>query len=71
MSYTTLQAFAENFCSVQYRVDDNIYTSDINLTPLNATNFIAFEVPQNIEYADLIQLVITVRNKRYFININP
>ena len=71
MSYTTLQAFAENFCFVQYRVDDNIYTSDINLTPLNAANFIAFEVPQNIEYADLIQLVITVRNKRYFININP
>ena len=59
-SNTSLKSFAENYCTVQYRVEDNIYTSEKSLTPQNATDFLAFEVPQNIEYADLIQLIITV-----------
>ena len=71
LSYTSLSAFASNFCSVQYRISGKLYNDAINITPINATDFIAFEVPKNIEYADLIQLIITIRNKKYFLNINP
>ena len=71
LSYTSLSSFASNFCSVQYRISGKLYNDAINITPINATDFIAFEVPKNIEYADLIQLIITIRNKKYFLNINP
>ena len=65
-SFTSLNSFVNNFCKIQYRVNEKIY-SDIstNVTPSNANDFIAFEVPQQIEYADLIQIVITIRNKTY------
>ncbi len=71
LTNTSLKSFAENFCTIQYRVDGKNYTASQSITPLNATEFIAFEVPQNIEYADLIQLIITVRNKRYYVAVNP
>lgn len=70
-NYSSLSAFASNFCSIQYRISGELFTKAVNITPINATNFIAFEVPQNVEYADLIQLIITIRDKRYYININP
>lgn len=69
-NYTTLSSFVDNFCTIQYRISNEIYTEAKNITPINVNNFIAFEVPQNIEYADLIQLIVTIRNKQYYININ-
>ena len=70
-NYSSLSAFASNFCSIQYRISGKLHNDAINITPINATNFLAFEVSQNIEYADLIQLIITIRDKRYYLNINP
>ena len=71
LNYTDISSFAKNFCSIQYRVDGKLYTDAYNITPDNATNFIAFEISQKVEYADLIQLIITIRNKRYYINFTP
>ena len=71
LNYTSLSAFASNYCSVQYRISGELFNDAVNITPINASDFIAFEVPQNIEYADLIQLIITIRDKKYFVNINP
>ena len=70
LTYTSISSFAKNFCSVQYRISGKLYNDVINVTPSNATDFLAFEAPQNIEYADLIQLIITIRDKKYFLNIN-
>ena len=71
LSYTSLSSFAGNFCTVQYRISGQLYNDAVNITPINAINFMAFEVSQNIEQADLIQLIITIRDKKYFLNINP
>ncbi|MBE6155354.1 MAG: hypothetical protein E7164_01195 [Firmicutes bacterium] len=69
-SYTSLQLFAENFVNIQYKIGDSTYSDkSINVTPQQVTNFMAFEVPAEIEDASIIQAVITVRNKRYFVNL--
>ena len=69
-TYTSINSFVDNYCSIQYRVNGEVFNDGVNITPSNAYDFIAFEVPQNIEYADLIQVVITIRNHKYFYVIN-
>ena len=68
--YTSLASFADNFMTIQYKVSNEVFSAQgINVTPQKATNFIAFEVPQNIEYASIIQSIVTIRNKEYIINL--
>ena len=69
-SYTSLTSFTENFLKIQYKIGDTIYTDkSINVTPLKVNNFMAFEVPNNIEEASLIQAIIIIRNREYIVNL--
>lgn len=69
-SYSGVKSFTENFAHIEYKVGENTYKEKaINVTPDNASGFIAFEVPKNIEEASIIQLTIVIRNKTYFINL--
>lgn len=69
-SYNSLASFAENFVKVQYKVGDKVYSdAGKNVTPLKVSNLIAFEVPNEIENANIIQIIITIRNKEYIINL--
>lgn len=68
--YNSLSSFAENFVSVQYKIGDQIYTNlSRNVTPGNANSFIALEVPEQIKEASIIQLLITIRDKKYIVNL--
>lgn len=62
--------FADYFIKIQYKSGNTIYTDDfINVTPSYTTNFLAFEVNNNINNASVIQAIITIRNKMYIINL--
>lgn len=69
-NYTSLYGFANNFVKIQYKVGDVVYSSNsLNVTPATSTTLMAFEVPKNIEEASIIQAIITVRNKKYMVNL--
>ena len=69
-SNTLPSIFADKFIKIKYKVNDIIYTDDfINVTPAYSNNFLAFEVNKNINSASIIQVIITIRNKMYIINI--
>ena len=67
---TSLYGFANNFVKIQYRVNNEVYSDNSkNVTPTTSTNLMIFEVPAEIENADIIQAIVTVRNKKYIINL--
>ena len=69
-SNTLPSIFADKFIKIKYKVNDIIYTDDfINVTPAYSNNFLAFEVNKNINSASIIQVIITIRNKMYIINL--
>ena len=68
--YNSLSSFAENFIDIVYKINDNIISDkSINVTPLGQNNFIAFEVPKEIDDASIIQAVITIRDQKYIVNL--
>lgn len=68
--YTSLYSFAENFMKIQYKVGDIVYSDNSkNVTPEKATNLVAFEVPNEIDNASIIQVLIVIRNKEYIVNL--
>lgn len=65
-----LRNFISKFVDIEYKIDETVYTDKaIHVTPQNATNFIAFEVPPEMENASIIQFTITIRDKTYYINL--
>lgn len=68
-SYSNLSQFAENFMSIEYKIDNKTYKSASNLSLNGNNNFVAFEVDKNILNADFIQAVITIRNQKYVVNL--
>ncbi len=71
-SYGSYSSFAEHFASIQYKIGDKIVSnSAINVTPdVEGINFLAFEVPPEIQKAKILQLVISIRDSRYILNIS-
>ncbi len=71
-SYGSYSAFAEHFVSVQYKVGDKIVSdAAINVTPeVEGINFLAFEVPAEVQKAKILQLIFSIRDSRYILNIS-
>lgn len=68
--YDSLYSFAESFVDIQYKIDDEVFINGaINVTPKESTGLMVFELPKNIEKANVIQVIVTVRNKQYYINL--
>ena len=55
--------------TVQYRVDDKVYSDALNVTPDYQKDFIAFEVNKKVVDASVIQAIVTIRNQKYIINL--
>lgn len=69
-SNTLPRRFANDFMTIQYKVDDKVYSNNsINVTPDYQKDFIAFEVGGEIVDASVIQAIITIRNQKYIINL--
>ena len=64
------KTFFDNFLSINYKLNGTLYnTSTINLTPNNIKNTLVLQVSDQIKEAEEIDVLITVRNKIYVINI--
>ena len=70
-SYGSYSAFAEHFASIQYKIGDKVINNTaINVTPdVDGISFFAFEVPPEIQNASIVQLIISIRDSRYILNI--
>ena len=69
-SNTLPRRFANDFMTIQYKVDDKVYSNNsINVTPDYQKDFIAFEVGGEIVDASVIQAIVTIRNQKYIINL--
>ena len=69
-SFNSLNGFSNNFICVQYRINGEVYKNkEINVTATYSNRFVVFEVPASVEHADVIQLIITIRNKEYIVNL--
>ena len=66
----SLEDFASDFVRIQYQIDDQVYSDKSkSITPKDANDFIAFTVPKDIDKASVIQCVISIRNKKYVVNL--
>lgn len=62
------RVFPEHFFTLQYEKEGKSYTIEVkNKTPLTYQNGYILKVPKEVEYADKINLLITIRNKRYIV----
>lgn len=62
--------FSKKFVKIQYRIDGQVYSSESkSLTPENSRTFMAFTVSNKIQKADIIQCIITIRDKKYIVNL--
>lgn len=68
--FESIGRLSDNFINIEYKINDQVYTDNaINVTPSNAEGFAAFEVPADIDNADIIQAIIRIRNKSYIVNL--
>ncbi len=64
------QTFFTQFCRLKYIIGEKeTIAKTNNLTPSNLTNKVVLQVDNKIREADKVQLLITIRNKEYIVNI--
>lgn len=69
-SARTDRLFPEHFLSIEYQINGDKKTQETtNRTPTTLKNGFLLEVPKEMESAEKINLVVTVRDKRYLINL--
>ena len=69
-TYQSIDTFVDNFFKVQYAISNGIVTSRLsNVTPQNVNDKIILQVDSDVKNADIINILITVRNSRYIINL--
>ena len=67
---TRASTFASNFFKIRFSTDDSTYTESVkNVTPDNLKDKIVLEVNNEIMNASRIDLLVTIRNKNYVINL--
>ena len=67
---TKASTFASNFFKIRYTIDNDNYTEAIkNITPENLKDKIVLEVNSEIMNASRVDLLVTIRNKTYVINL--
>lgn len=63
-------SFFNDFAKIKYTINGNEYYADvINKTPKEVTDQIVLETTNNITKADNIQLIFTIRDRRYTLNL--
>lgn len=66
----SLKKFSDSYVQIQYRVNGEVIMVDnASVTPVDTERFMAFEVSKKILDADIIQMLVTIRNKQYIINL--
>lgn len=69
-TYQSINTFIDNFFKIQYAINNGIVTANItNVTPQNVNDKIILQVDSDVKNADIINVLITVRNSRYIINL--
>lgn len=67
---TRASTFASNFFKIRFSTDDSTYTESVkNVTPDNLKDKLVLEVNNEILNASRIDLLVTIRNKNYVINL--
>ncbi len=69
----TVNKFINNFFKVRYKLadDDTEYVAKVkDITPSKLKDKLALQVPEEITKAETLELLITIRNKTYVINLN-
>ena len=68
--YKDINNFATNFFKVQYIINNKTYITSVkSVTPTNLKDKLVVEVPRKISEAESIEILITIRNKRYTIKL--
>ena len=67
---STVKDFVSNFMKIKYTIDDKIYYSKvIYQTPKSLSDKIVLQVKSDVNEADSVSLIFTVRNKNYIIKL--
>lgn len=67
---TSIKDFVNNFMKTKYTIKENTYYSKIIYqTPKNLKDKLVLQVKTNVNEADSIDVVFTIRNKEYIINL--
>ena len=67
---SSLKEFINNFMKIKYTIEDKTYYSNvIYRTPKSLTDKIVLQVRSNVNEADNVAVVFTIRNKNYIINL--
>ncbi len=69
-SSSTIKDFVNNFMKLRYTIgDETFYSKAIYQTPKNLTDKMVLQVKSNINEADNLDVIFTIRNKNYIINL--
>lgn len=69
-SYQTVNSFATNFFKIRYTIDNSVYVADIkDATPGKVSDKLVLELPSAVQNATKVDLLVTIRNKSYVINL--
>lgn len=67
---SSLKDFVNNFMKIRYMINDKIYYSNvIYKTPKSLKDKMVLQVKSNVNEADSVDVIFTVRNKNYIINL--
>ena len=70
LTYQSINTFVDNFFKINYSIKNQEYTANItNLTPQRLKDKIVLQVDSDIKKADDINLIITIRNNKYIVNL--
>ena len=69
-SSSTIKDFVNNFMKLRYTIGgETFYSKAIYQTPKNLTDKMVLQVKSNINEADNLDVIFTIRNKNYIINL--
>ena len=63
-------SFYDNFCTIKYTLNGKEYVAEVkDKTPKEVSGKVVLETTGSIRNADSIQLIITIRDKAYYLNV--
>ncbi|MEG0909759.1 MAG: hypothetical protein RSH78_05310, partial [Bacilli bacterium] len=66
----SFEKFAANFFKIRYKYGATTYITTIkNVTPVNIKDKLVLEVNEGVSTASRVELLMTIRNKCYVINL--
>lgn len=67
---SAIKDFVTNFMKIRYTIDENTYYSKVVYqTPKNLKDKMVLQVKSNVNEAETLDIIFTIRNKNYIINL--